>query len=82
MFIYMSEKKNQALIKRDTQENWLKATNYIPMQGVIIVVDMPDGSVQLKLGDGQTLVNNLPNILENYSDNSKAPNYKDEVLEF
>lgn len=77
----MADKKSQALIKRDSLENWSKAKNYIPINGIIIVVDMPDGNIQLKLGDGETLVNNLPNLLENNTSSSK-PVYSEEVLEF
>jgi len=78
----MIDKKSQALIKRDTLEHWGKAEKYIPMGGVIIVIDMPDGSIQLKLGDGETLLKELPNVLET-SNSSNAPTYNDdEVLEF
>ena len=48
--------------KHDIEENWLKATNFIPLIGELIVYD-PDSShtdARLKIGDGQTLVNDLP----------------------
>jgi len=79
----MADKRNQALIKRDTLEHWEKAKTYIPMSGVIVVIDMPDGSIQLKLGDGETLVSELPNVLDN-NNVSTTPIYTDEeeLLEF
>lgn len=55
-------KKNPAIIKRDTKENWLKS-NYIPKENVIIIVDNPDGTISLMVGDGETNVNNLQDIL-------------------
>ena len=55
-------KKNPAIIKRDTKENWLKA-NYIPKENVIIIMDNPDNSISLMIGDGETNVNDLPDML-------------------
>lgn len=48
--------------KHDVEANWQLATNFIPMIGELIVYD-PDAShteSRLKIGDGQTLVNDLP----------------------
>lgn len=43
--------------KHDTEVNWNKATNFIPLAGEIIVYD----DLQLiKIGDGITTVINLP----------------------
>lgn len=59
----MSKKnKEPAIIKRDTVNNWAKST-YIPAQNVIIIMDKNDGGVFLKIGDGETNVNDLPDIL-------------------
>lgn len=59
----MSRKnKEPAIIKRDTINNWAKST-YIPAQNVIIIMDKDDGGVLLKIGDGKTNVNDLPDIL-------------------
>lgn len=55
-------KKNPAIIKRDTKENWAKA-NYIPKENVIIIMDNPNGTISLMIGDGETNVNNLPDVL-------------------
>lgn len=56
-------KKTQTLLKRDTTENWLKAKNFIPKEGEIIVYDdiFPAG---IKIGDGETKLNDLPFIGE------------------
>lgn len=48
--------------KHDTEANWIKATNFTPNAGEIIVYD-PDGIctyARIKIGDGNTNVNNLP----------------------
>lgn len=55
-------KKNAAIIKRDLRENWGKS-KYIPDENVIILMDNDDGSVSLMIGDGETNVNELPDII-------------------
>ena len=63
----MSKKnKEPAIIKRDTVNNWAKS-NYIPAQNVIIIMDKEDGGVLLKIRNGKTNVNDLPDILKNES---------------
>lgn len=47
--------------KHDIAENWLKATNFIPKAGEIIVYDDLN---KIKIGDGTTNVNELPFIEE------------------
>ena len=60
----MAEKNFNARIvhKHDTEENWNKATNFIPKQGELIVYD--NDSIydyeRFKIGDGITNVNDLP----------------------
>ena len=51
-------------MKTDTEENWLKATNFIPKNGEIIIyaIDATHNYQRVKVGDGKTLVNNLPFI--------------------
>lgn len=46
--------------KHDTEENWLKAVNFIPRAGEIIVYDgvFP----RMKVGNGEDNVNDLPFI--------------------
>lgn len=60
----MSEKtlKTRIVHKHDTQENWIKAENFIPKQGEIIVYDRDDTYTyeRFKIGDGETNVNDLP----------------------
>ena len=61
----MSEKtfSNVRIIhKHDTEENWLKAINFIPKQGELIIYDIDDTHAQprFKIGDGETLVSELP----------------------
>lgn len=48
--------------KHDTQANWEKAVNFIPLEGEIIVYDV-DGTYsysRIKIGDGATSVVDLP----------------------
>ena len=59
----MSKKnKEPAIIKRGSIGDWEKS-NYVPAENVIIIKDKPDGSVELCIGDGETNVNYLPDIL-------------------
>lgn len=47
--------------KHDIEANWLLASNFVPLAGEIIVYD-PDEThdiPRVKIGDGETLVNNL-----------------------
>lgn len=55
-------KKNPAIIKRDTRENW-KKSKYVPEENVIILMDNDDGTVSMMIGDGETNVNLLPDII-------------------
>lgn len=60
----MSEKniKSRIVHKHDSEENWLKAINFIPKQGEIIVYDKDStyNYERFKIGDGVTNVNSLP----------------------
>ena len=48
-------------LKHDTEANWLKAVNFIPLAGEMIIYDADDvNSVRVKIGDGATKVNDLP----------------------
>lgn len=64
----MAEKNlNTRIInKHDTEENWLKAANFIPKAGELIVYDIDSNHnyERIKMGDGITNVNNLPFIYE------------------
>lgn len=48
--------------KHDTEENWLKATNFIPKQGELIIYDIDDAYTyeRFKIGNGVNLVSDLP----------------------
>ena len=50
--------------KHDTEVNWNKATNFIPKAGEIIVYDRDEtyDYERFKIGDGETVVMDLPII--------------------
>ncbi len=52
--------KGRILQKIDKTVNWEKATNFIPLKGEICIYDDGDGEPKIKVGDGLTLVSNLP----------------------
>ena len=55
--------------KHDIETNWLKATNFTPLVGEIVVYD-PDGNYdypRIKIGDGKTNINSLPFIKDGVS---------------
>ena len=60
----MAEKRlNTRIIhKHAVEADWAKATNFTPMQGEIIVYDIDTkyNYERIKIGDGKTLVNDLP----------------------
>lgn len=73
----MSERKfkTRLINKHDTQYNWEKAENFIPLQGEIICYDIDENHPyeRFKIGDGTTNVNSLPfteDILKTYTDNA------------
>lgn len=64
----MAEKtfKGRIVNKHDTEENWSKATSFIPKQGELIVYDIDSIYTyeRMKIGDGVTNVNALPFVVE------------------
>ncbi len=57
--------KEQTFVKKDTSENWDKAKNFIPKENeVIVYTDL--GSNVIKIGDGKTLLNELPFVSQNF----------------
>ena len=46
----------------DTEANWLKAVSFVPRLGEIVVydIDVNHSTERFKIGDGTTLVNDLP----------------------
>jgi len=62
-------------IKRDTEQNWKKAKNFIPKKGEVIIYDC-DSITRIKVGDGITKINDLsfveevvPSLNAQYVDN-------------
>ena len=61
----MEKTLNSRIInKHDLEINWLKAINFVPKQGELIVYDIDDKYTyqRFKIGDGVTKVNDLPFI--------------------
>lgn len=56
-----NELKSRIQLKHDTEENWLKATNFIPKEGEIVIYDVDANNpiARFKIGDGTTSVNQL-----------------------
>lgn len=54
--------KTRVVNKHDVESNWVKAVNFIPKQGEIIIYDVDDTHIlpRLKVGDGKTIVSSLP----------------------
>ena len=71
-------KDNTAIVKRDTRTNWQKS-KYIPKENVIIIMDNDDNTISLMVGDGETNVNDLPDLLKPNSALSGAT-VSDDVL--
>lgn len=53
--------------KHDTSTNWEKAVNFKPKAGEIIIYDY-DGYNKIKIGDGQTVVSDLPFVEQDLAD--------------
>lgn len=70
----MAEKTLNARIinKHDTEANWLKAVNFIPKQGEIIIYDIDENYnyERMKIGNGVTVISSLPFILSVMSDDT------------
>ena len=56
--------KTRIQLKNDTENNWNKAVNFIPLKGEIIIYSADDSHPfsRLKIGDGDTTVTALPFI--------------------
>lgn len=72
-------KDNTAIVKRDTRTNWQKS-KYIPKANVIIVMDNDDNTISLMVGDGETNVNDLPDLLKNIPTSSSNATVDEDVL--
>lgn len=80
----MSEKntlRTRLVNKHDIEANWLKATNFTPLQGELIVYDIDENYnyERIKMGDGVTNVNELPFISPQADWNQNDPNAPDYV---
>lgn len=53
--------KENVIIKKDTEENWNKAKNFIPKDGEIIEYV----NAGIKIGDGKTKIIDLPFVSRN-----------------
>ena len=62
--------KTRIQLKYDTENNWNKAINFIPLKGEIIIYSIDDSHpfCRLKVGDGETSIINLPFIIANSSE--------------
>ena len=60
----MASVKTRFQLKNDTEENWNKATHFIPLKGepIIYSTDETHPFFRVKIGDGVTTVINLPFI--------------------
>lgn len=58
--------EGRLLHKHDTEANWVKAVNFIPKIGEMIVYDADDNCPfpRMKVGDGATVVSSLPFVYE------------------
>ena len=65
-------KKPKMSASAATKENWLKS-KYVPKENVIIIMDNKNGTVSLMIGDGETWVGDLRDIL-------KTPLLKEEAI--
>lgn len=74
--------------KHDIETNWNKATTFIPKQGEMIVYDIDDlhDYERIKIGDGVTVVTELPFYQENVAyinteDNETITDVETDVVE-
>lgn len=71
--------KKAAIIKRDTRKNWEKS-KYVPEENVIIIMDNDDRSISLMIGDGETNVNQLTDLLATITSTQAQPQVDKNVL--
>ena len=55
--------KTRIGLRRDTEANWNALTNFNPIRGEVCLIETSDG-LKMKIGDGETLFQNLPYIIE------------------
>ena len=66
--------------KHDIEANWIKATNFTPLLGELIIYDIDDNYdyERFKIGDGVSNVNALPFVLDKILIDAK--NYIDQAI--
>ena len=66
----VKEIAGRLILKHDSEENWSKAVNFTPKQGEIIIYDVDDNYEyeRMKIGDGESLVTDLPFINDSITD--------------
>lgn len=73
----MAEKQinGRVLLKHDSEVNWAKAINFVPKAGELIIYDADEthSYCRIKIGDGSTLINNLPFSTEEEIESYAAP---------
>lgn len=54
--------KTRIQLKNDTEANWNKAIHFVPLQGELIIYSTDEAHpfFRLKVGDGETVVTELP----------------------
>ncbi len=78
-----NDKRGAAIVKRDSTENWLKAQNYIPPLGTIIIMENKDGSQIIRFGNGFTKLHDLPDLKQEINSAQNKSKYieNEELLE-
>lgn len=71
--------KTRIQMKTDTPENWATKIDFIPMRGeIIIYLGEEEGAIpSIKVGDGETLVEDLPFIASSSSSDGNFVNQED-----
>ena len=75
-------------LKHDIEENWLKAINFVPKEGEIIIYDSDSNNPtpRFKIGDGVTVIGSLPFVAAqadwNITDESDSGYIKNKPEEF
>lgn len=74
--------KTRIQLKYDTEQNWNKATNFVPLRGEVIIYSPDDTRrfCRIKVGDGSTPVVDLPFIP--YSDGGGGANVETHTTEY
>ena len=70
----MARKQTRIQLKRDIEANWEKATGFIPLRGEVVIYESDETHIKprLKVGDGETNINNLPFIETNGSSSDEC----------